>query len=66
MTRHGIPADDRLDPSGVRGAADGLRSILAALDEPGSDLGATAATRHRIEGAAAALETLLGEQGPQA
>ncbi len=36
--------------------ARGLRRITAELADPESELTGTAATRHRIEGAAAALE----------
>ena len=39
-------------------AARQTRAVLAALDEQDSELTASAATRHRLEGAALALDAL--------
>ena len=41
-------------------AARQARAVLAALGDPDDELTATAAMRNRIEGAAAALETVAG------
>jgi len=41
-------------------AARQARGVLAALADPDDELTATAAMRHRIEGAAVALETVAG------
>lgn len=46
---------DQVDPAEVAAA---LRAVLAQIDDPASDLTATAAMRHRIEGAALALDAL--------
>ena len=41
-------------------AARQARAVLAALGDPDDELTATPAMRHRIEGAALALETVAG------
>ena len=48
-------ADERADPAE---AAAVLRAVLAQIDDPESELTASAAMRHRIEGAALALDEL--------
>lgn len=52
------PEPTALDPADIRDAAAQLRAVLAAIEEDGSELRASAATRHRIEGAALALEQM--------
>ncbi len=39
--------------------AEALRGVLAELADPGSELTASAATRHRIEGATAGLDQVV-------
>ena len=39
-------------------AAEAMRGVLDELADPDSELTATAATRHRLEGAAIAMESL--------
>lgn len=49
------PADDRPDP---RCVARQIRGVLDEIADPDDELTASAATRHRLEGAALALEQL--------
>ena len=51
-----------IDPAEVAGAAEGLRAVLAHINEDESELTATPATRRRIEGAITSLETLVNER----
>ena len=44
-------------------AAQALRGVLAEVDDPDDELTASAATRHRIEGAALALEVISRRVG---
>jgi hypothetical protein len=53
---------DPVDPAAV---AASLRAVLTDLADPDSELTATAATRHRLEGAVLALETLGGDSAPE-
>jgi len=46
-------------------AARQARGVLAALGDPDDELTATAAMRHRLEGAAVALESLAGTVEPR-
>lgn len=43
-------------------SAQQLRAVLDALIEPGDELTASAATRHRLEGAALALDAVAAGQ----
>ena len=53
---------DPADAAGVAEAARVARAVLDEIADDESELTATAATRHRLEGAAVALETLANER----
>lgn len=46
--------------------ARGLRAVLDEIDDPDSELTASAAVRHRIEGTALALDAVVGCGHPAA
>ncbi|MDN5929606.1 MAG: hypothetical protein L0I24_00825 [Pseudonocardia sp.] len=51
-------------PVNATQAAAALRGVLVEITNPGSDLTASAATRHRIEGAVIALDVLAAGRLP--
>jgi hypothetical protein len=57
MCRVTAPGDDELQQAAPETARQ-LRAVLAALADPDDELTANGATRHRIEGAALALDLL--------
>ena len=53
-----------MDEPDLTAAAEQLRVVLAAVVDPDDELSASPAIRHRIEGAALALDALAGQSPP--
>jgi hypothetical protein len=57
---------DAVDPAVLADAARGLRVVLAEIEDPDSELTASAVTHRRIEGAAVGLEVAAGQDSVSA